>query len=106
MGNLSRALLTTLICALCAWRSVLLGLGKLPSAEAYFQRGEVDQALAMNPRYSAAWIARGLEAEKTGARQTAESSLRRAAAVDHGYLPAWTLANFCLRAGDEPQFWQ
>src|SRR5262249_43589027 len=39
-------------------------------------------------------------------RQTAESSLLRAAAVDCGYLPAWTLANYYLRAGDEPQFWQ
>src|SRR5439155_14370283 len=40
-----------------------------------------------------------------GNRGAAETSLRRAAEVDHTYLPRWTLANFYLRTGDMQRFW-
>jgi hypothetical protein len=66
---------------------------------------ELEAALALNPRYTAAWIAHGLAAETAGDGKTAEASLLRAVAMDHTYLPCWTLANFYLRSGDTPQFW-
>jgi len=66
---------------------------------------ELDRTLELNPRYTAAWIARGLAAEMAGNRKLAEASLRRAAQINRMYLPAWTLANFYLRAGDPAQFW-
>jgi hypothetical protein len=52
------------------------------------------EALRLNPRLSSAWIELG-----------AESDLLEAARVDHRYLPAWTLANFYFRAGNEQAFW-
>jgi tetratricopeptide (TPR) repeat protein len=108
-----------LLCVLCGWRSVRLGVAITPeSAEYHFRLweaqtdgsakslAELDRALALNPRYTAAWIARGLEAEAAGDRKKAEASLLQAAEVDRLYLPRWTLVNFYLRAGDLPQFWK
>jgi hypothetical protein len=66
---------------------------------------ELDRALALNPRYTTAWIARGLGQESAGDRTKAESSLLQAAEIDRLYLPRWTLANFYLRSGDLPHFW-
>src|SRR5260370_2846844 len=107
-----------LLCGLCGWRSVRLGLSIAPdSAEYHFRLwqaqadgarnslDELDGALKLNPRYAEAWIARGLQQETAGDRSTAEASLLRAAGIDHLYLPLWTLANFYLRAGDLPRFW-
>jgi hypothetical protein len=109
----------TLLCALCGWRSVRLAVPITPdSAEYHFrlwqaQREgsgnsslELDRALALNPRYSAAWIARGLENEAAGDRKKGEASLLQAAEIDRLYLPRWTLANFYLRGGDLPRFWR
>jgi len=107
-----------LLCVLCGWRSVRLAVTITPdSAEYHFRlweaqkdgpadsSAELDRALALNPRYTAAWIARGLEAEGAGDRKKAEASLLRAAEIDRLYLPRWTLANFYLRGADLPQFW-
>src|SRR5437588_11126775 len=103
-----------LICAFFGWRSVRLGLGITPDSAAYHFRlwqqrpelqYELERALELDPRYTACWIARGLAAEATGDRRTAESSLLRAAKTDATYLPRWTLANFYLRAGDLEKFW-
>jgi hypothetical protein len=103
-----------LFCGFCGWRSVRLAL--VPDsndAEYHFgmweaapeRLAELERALALNPRYTAAWIARGLDAETAGDRQKAEESLLRAAGTDQTYLPRWTLANFYARAADMPQFW-
>jgi len=104
-----------LFCAVCSWFSV--GTILIPpsgSAEYHFrewkngdppQPWRLDRALALNPRLTRAWIARGLEAESHGDRPRAEQGLLRAARIDHTYLPRWTLANFYLRAGDLPGFW-
>src|SRR4249919_78105 len=118
MGNFRQpsasAAVMLLICGLCGWRSAMLALGRTQgNAEVHYKRwqanpelvAELDQAVALNPRYSAAWIARGLNAEASGDRRTAAASLLRAAEADRGYLPAWTLANFYLRSGNEPHFW-
>src|SRR5579864_8560303 len=107
------------LCGLCGWRSVRLAVGITPDSADYHFRlwqaegegtgqssAELDRALTLNPRYSAAWIARGLEAEAAGDRKNAEASLLRAAEIDHLYLPRWTLANFYFRAGDLPRFWR
>jgi len=102
-----------LFCALCGWLTLRLALAPDPRDADYRFRlwetrngaRELEAALALNPRYTSAWIARGLAAEIEGDRKTAEASLLRAAAMDHTYLPRWTLANFYLRAGDMPQFW-
>ena len=109
-----------LLCGLCGWRSVRLAFGITPDSADYHFRlsqaegegegigqssAELDRALTLNPRYTAAWIARGLGAEAAGDRKNAEASLLRAAEIDHLYLPRWTLANFYLRAGDLPRFW-
>jgi tetratricopeptide (TPR) repeat protein len=107
-----------MLCGLCGWRSVRLALLATPDSAVYHfrlwqaqadERGslpqELDRALTLNPRYGEAWIARGLLAEAVGEREKAEASLLQAAAIDHLYLPSWTLANFYVRAGDMPQFW-
>jgi hypothetical protein len=95
-----------LLCVFFGWQSVRLGMDITPkSAEYYFRQGDLERALTLNPRYTAAWIALGIEAETRGDRGKAEASLIRAAAMDHTYLPRWTLANFYLRAGNMPQFW-
>ena len=57
------------------------------------------QALRSNPRVSSAWIELGLE-------KGSESDLLEAARLDHRYLPAWTLANFYFREGNEQAFWR
>jgi tetratricopeptide (TPR) repeat protein len=103
-----------LLSGFCGWRSVRVGLAITPDSAAYhFQlwqahpelSSELDQAIALNPRYTAAWIARGLQAEQAGDRQLAEENLLRAAAVDRTYLPSWTLANFYLRVENPEKFW-
>ena len=107
-----------LLCGLCGWRSVRLATPITPdSAEYHFRlwqaqkegvgnpSAELDRALALNPRYTEAWIARGLEAETSGDLKKAEASLLQAAEVDRLYLPRWTLANFYVRASELPQFW-
>jgi hypothetical protein len=110
-----------LLGGLCGWRSARLALGMTPlgpprdDAEYHFREWqaasgedaapEIDRALELNPRYTAAWIARGLGEETEGERPKAEVTLLHAAEVDHTYLPRWTLANFYLRQGDTEKFW-
>jgi hypothetical protein len=87
--------------------------GSAPSAEFEERLAELDpeharealqRAVAANSQSSRAWIGLGLLQETTG-NSSAEDSLLQAARVDHQYLPAWTLANFYFRRGDEEQFW-
>jgi len=66
---------------------------------------ELRAAVRSNPRLAPAWIQLGLDAEADGNLQEAEMDLLQAARVDHLYLPAWTLANFYFRRGDEDNFW-
>ena len=103
-----------LVGALCGWRSAGLGLGDATGNAAYhFQQwrqrpeltAELDRSLALNPRLTGAWIARGLAAEAAGDRAAAEASLLRASATDATYLPYWTLANFYVRSGETDRFW-
>jgi hypothetical protein len=67
---------------------------------------ELDTALKLNPRYSAAWIERGLRKEFEGDLREAERSFLEAARVDRGYLPRWTLANYYFRREDTGAFFR
>src|SRR5579859_3821061 len=120
-GTVNRTILAAvaaLACGLGAWRSARLALAVSPDDAEYHFRlwqskpegapdisAELDRAVSLNLRFTAAWIARGLEAESAGDGRLAEASLLRAAEIDHTYLPRWTLANFYFRAGDRTQFW-
>jgi tetratricopeptide (TPR) repeat protein len=69
----------------------------------------LDEALARNPRAAAVWIEKGLRLEERGERLRAEACYLAAAETDRGWLPAWTLANYYVRAGGEraqEQFWK
>lgn len=57
-------------------------------------------------RYNAqADIELGLQYEAEGNFELAEKALLDAYAVDHTYLPRWSLANYYLRRNDMPAFW-
>jgi hypothetical protein len=65
------------------------------------------QALALNPFQSDAWIRLGIDAEMQERNPgRAEAFYRKAAEVDHMYLPQWTLANFYARQQDAPKFFE
>ena len=74
-----------LFCALGGWLTLRLALAPDPRDAEYRFRlwetrngaAELEAALALNPRYTAAWIARGLAAEIEGDTKTAEASLLR-----------------------------
>lgn len=69
-------------------------------AEPYLQ-----DAVARNPHYSRGWYELGLRAEIAGDYGRAEQLLKRAAAHDRMFLPAWTLANFYFRRDQPEKFW-
>jgi len=68
-------------------------------------RAALDHTLQLNPRDSTSMIEVGLRQEAGGNLSAAESTLLRAAAIDHLYLPRWSLANFYLRTGRMEDFW-
>ncbi len=68
-------------------------------------RAELQAALRLSPRDSAAWMALGLDAEIAGDLPRAEQYLLGAARVDHMFKPAWSLANFYARTGQSAKFW-
>ncbi len=57
----------------------------------------LERVVRLNSRNSRAWIDLGLQAEERGDLARARQNLQRAAAVDRGYLPLWTLANYQVR---------
>jgi len=69
-----------LFCFVCGWLTLRMSLRPdAGDAEYHFQQweegkapAELDAALALNPRFAAAWIARGLAAEAGGERKAAE----------------------------------
>jgi hypothetical protein len=66
----------------------------------------LDLAVQLNPRDSALWIRRGLNAEWRGDAAGAERDLLQAARVDHTFDPRWALANYYFRRHDADRFWQ
>lgn len=65
-----------------------------------------EKIVELNPMASAPRIRLGLSAELSGDAATAERWLLAAAAVDHQFEPAWTLANFYFRADRRDEFWK
>jgi tetratricopeptide (TPR) repeat protein len=78
---------------------------RLAEVDAPNARHALEQAVAANPRASAAWIALGLIEESDGEFEAAERSLSEASRVDRQYLPVWTLANFYFRRANREKFW-
>jgi hypothetical protein len=62
-------------------------------------------SLRLNRYDAQADIELGLQYETEGDFAAAEKLLLEAYAVDHTYLPRWSLANFYLRRDDMPAFW-
>lgn len=66
----------------------------------------LDRTLDADPRLTTARVERALAREQAGNLVQAELDLRVAAGLDRTQLPAWSLANFYLRRGDIPRFWE
>jgi len=65
----------------------------------------LEKALALNPRYTDASLARAVRYETQGRIAEAEREYLAAAKVDHMYKPLWALANFYVRQGQDEKFW-
>ena len=65
----------------------------------------LERALQLNPWNSNTLIQLGLDAELRGDLAGAEASFLKAAQLDLGWLPRWTLANYYFRRGDATAFW-
>jgi hypothetical protein len=65
----------------------------------------IARALAINPRYTDAWMARAVREETRGRLEEAERNYLIAAKADHMYKPSWALANFYLRQQKLDHFW-
>ena len=86
-----------------------------PDNSAYYMRlAQVDEghaigllrsSLALDHYNAQADIELGLRFEAGGDPGQAENFLLQAAAIDHTYLPRWSLANFYLRRDNMPAFW-
>jgi hypothetical protein len=62
-------------------------------------------SLRLNRYDAQANIELGLQYEAEGDFASAEKALLEAYAVDHTYLPRWSLANFYFRRDNMPEFW-
>jgi len=67
--------------------------------------GLLETALKLNGYNAQAAIELALQDESEGNYGAAEKLLLGAFAVDHTYLPRWTLANFYFRRDNLPAFW-
>lgn len=95
--------------------SIRAAIALVPDSWKYYMRlAQLDQgdsqnllaaALSHNRHNAEADIEMGLQYEANGDFARAEHSLLQAYAVDHTYLPRWTLANYYFRRGNMPAFW-
>lgn len=113
----------------CSWRlaradflfhrdtesSIRQAIATTPDAWTYYTRlAELDPtraqellttAVRLNPYDARADIELGLQYEAEGDFSKAERRFLRAFAVDHTYLPRWSLAGFYFRRGNMAAFW-
>jgi len=68
-------------------------------------RALLETAVSLNRYNAQADIELGLQYEADGDFDRAERSLLDAYAVDHTYLPRWSLANYYFRRDNMPEFW-
>lgn len=66
----------------------------------------LQRALSLDAYNAQANIELGLHYEAAGETAQAEQALLNAYSVDHTYITRWSLANFYLRQGNEPEFWK
>lgn len=66
----------------------------------------LENAVALDPYNAEADIELGLRLEAAGDYGGAEKLFLGAYAVDHTYLPRWSLANYYFRRGNLPAFWE
>jgi tetratricopeptide (TPR) repeat protein len=86
-----------------------------PDASGYYMRlAQFDEAHAqqlletsinLNLYNAQAYIELGLRFEATGEYARAEKLLLQAFAIDHTFMPRWSLANFYFRRDNMPAFW-
>jgi len=75
-------------------------------AEYQSRSRKLEQAVRLNPYFSAAWMELGLRAESENQMAKAETALLEAARVDRTFEPRWTLANFYFRRNRWTEFWK
>jgi Tfp pilus assembly protein PilF len=95
--------------------SVRAAIGLAPDGWEYYMRlAQFDRdharqlletALRLNRYNAEADIELGLQYEAEGDFDRAEKLLLEAYAVDHTYLPRWSLANYYFRRDNMPEFW-
>ncbi|HKF49247.1 MAG TPA: hypothetical protein VKB38_17945 [Terracidiphilus sp.] len=85
-----------------AWRYYMV-LSQIDSAH---EEQLLMRSLQLNSYNAAANIELGLYAESGGDYVRAEKLLVEAFAIDRTFVTRWALANFYLRRGNEPAFWQ
>lgn len=66
----------------------------------------LEKAISLDPYNAEADIELALHLEGEGDYRAAEKLLLNAFAVDHTYLPRWSLANFYFRRNNLPAFWE
>jgi tetratricopeptide (TPR) repeat protein len=96
-------------------RSIRQAIAETPDASAYYTRlaefepADAQELLAtavrLDPYSPQADIELGLRDEAHGEFGRAEQWFLRAFAVDHTYLPRWSLAGFYFRRGNMTEFW-
>jgi hypothetical protein len=96
-------------------RSIRAAIRWAPDGWQYYMRlAQFDRAhatellttsLRLNRFDAQADIELGLQYEADGEYGRAEKQLLQAYAVDHTYMPRWSLANYYLRRDDLPAFW-
>jgi len=65
----------------------------------------LETAISLDPYNAEADIELGLRLEGAGNYRAAEKLLLEASAIDHAYLPRWSLTNFYFRRNNLPPFW-
>jgi hypothetical protein len=78
---------------------------RLAQLDEQHARELLETSVRLNQYDAQATIELGLRYEADGDYAHAEKLLLQAFAVDHTYLPRWSLANFYLRRGNLPAFW-
>ncbi len=66
----------------------------------------LEDAVRLNPYNGPVYIELGLRYEADGDYNTAEKDFLQAYAVDHTFIPRWSLANFYFRRDNVPEFWK
>lgn len=78
---------------------------RLAQLDEHHAGGLLETSLRLDHYNAQADIELGLRYEAEGDPGKAEELLLQAAAIDHTYLPRWSLANFYLRRDNMPAFW-